>query len=294
MTITKPFQIYLQEKLTNYFGRPFEIIAFQKLHGGSVNYSYLIKGKEQSLFIKLNSVSSFPKMFELEQRGLELIASTRTIGVPNVLLQGEFESYSFLILEFIENGRKTNSFWEQFGKQIAALHQNKSIAFGLPYDNFIGSIKQSNKQTDNWVDFFASQRLEAQLKIAFDQGLVDDSLKDEVEKLIKRLPKLIPNCTASLLHGDLWSGNFMANKASSPTVFDPAVYFGNREMDIAMSMLFGGFNKRFYDSYNSVYPLSKGWDQRIDLCNAYPLLVHVNLFGASYARRLKSTIKKYL
>ena len=233
-------------------------------------------------------------MFELEQRGLELIASTRTIGVPNVLLQGEFESYSFLILEFIENGRKTNSFWEQFGKQIAALHQNKSIAFGLPYDNFIGSIKQSNKQTDNWVDFFASQRLEAQLKIAFDQGLVDDSLKDEVEKLIKRLPKLIPNCTASLLHGDLWSGNFMANKASSPTVFDPAVYFGNREMDIAMSMLFGGFNKRFYDSYNSVYPLSKGWDQRIDLCNAYPLLVHVNLFGASYARRLKSTIKKYL
>ncbi len=294
MTITKPFQHHLEHKLSNYLAKPFEIIAFQKLHGGSVNYSYLIKGKEQSLFIKLNSVSSFPKMFELEQRGLELIASTRTIGVPNVLLQGEFESYSFLILEFIENGRKTNSFWEQFGKQIAALHQKKSEHFGLDYENYIGSVKQPNMKTKSWVDFFASQRLEAQLKIAFDQKLIDNELKNQLNHLIKRLPKLIPNCSASLLHGDLWSGNFSANIKSTPIVFDPAVYYGNREMDIAMSMLFGGFNKQFYEAYNSVYPLTQGWEERVDLCNAYPLLVHVNLFGSAYARRLRTAIKKYL
>lgn len=294
MQITESLKSHLNHKLSSLLGQKVVIQTYTKLHGGSVNYSYQIETNREPFFIKLNRADSFPNMFGLEQLGLHTIEESNTLEVPRIIAEGECEGIAYLILEFIETGKETNSFWEKFGRQLAALHQIKEKQFGLAYSNYIGSLPQSNELTEDWSTFFGQQRIMSQAKMAFDSARIDQSLLSQLESIINNLNNLFPLATPSLLHGDLWSGNFMVHANGNPIVIDPAIYFGNREMDLAMSLLFGGFQKRFYDAYQEVYPLSKAWETRVDLCNVYPLLVHVNLFGASYAQRLKSAIKRYL
>lgn len=294
MQITESLKNHINSKLTSLLGREIAIKYYTKLHGGSVNYSYQIATNRGPFFIKLNRADSFPNMFSLEQLGLQTLKESNTLEVPTIIAEGEHDGVAYLVLEFIEVGQETSLFWETFGRQVAALHQIKEKQFGLTYSNYIGSLPQSNELVEDWSTFFGEQRIMAQAKMAFDSARIDKALLSELESIANNLDQLFPLATPSLLHGDLWSGNFMVHANGNPILIDPAIYYGNREMDMAMSLLFGGFQKRFYDAYQEVYPLSEAWETRVDLCNVYPLLVHVNLFGASYAQRLKSAIKRYL
>jgi fructosamine-3-kinase len=174
------------------------------------------------------------------------------------------------------------------------MHRQTNDKFGLDHDNYIGSLNQSNKFHSTWAEFFIEERLMPQLKIAFDNKIIQRSFTRLADQLFPRLHNLCPVERPALLHGDLWSGNFMPTQDGSPCIYDPAVYYGHREMDIAMTKLFGGFDDNFYDAYNENFPLEKEWLKRVDLCNLYPLLVHVNLFGGSYIRQAETTLKQYV
>lgn len=265
-----------------------------KVYGGSINRSFKVQSGKQNYFVKLNSRTLYPKMFELEAEGLELLNAPKAIKIPRYLTHGVAGDTAYLVLEFIESSLESANFWEDFGRQLASLHQHSTENFGLDKDNYVGSLKQDNSYKDNWADFFIENRLQAQLKMAVDQHLVETDLLNKFDRLFAKIADYFPEEKPSLLHGDLWSGNFMVGAKGEPVIMDPAVYYGHREMDIAMSHLFGGFHRRFYQAYYEAFPLAKGWEKRIELCNLYPLLVHVNLFGGAYLSRVKNSLNRLI
>ncbi|HOI32255.1 MAG TPA: fructosamine kinase family protein, partial [Bacteroidales bacterium] len=236
----------------------------------------------------------YPRMFELEAKGLNLLMNNNKIRVPSVIGTGEAGQTSFILLEHIETGFPDNNFWETFGEELAHLHRETNETFGLDHDNYIGSLPQSNAPTTDWSDFFIAHRLKPQLKLAAAKNLLNSKILNDFEKLFYRLAELFPREVPALLHGDLWSGNFLCDSNQKPVLIDPAVYYGHREMDLAMSKLFGGFSPRFYESYHSAFPHEAGWQERVDLCNLYPLLVHVNLFGGGYVGQLQSSLNRFV
>ena len=179
------------------------------------------------------------------------------------------------------------------GARLAALHRCSKDFFGLDHNNYIGSLRQFNHQQTSWVNFFIEQRLNVQLKLAIDSGMMDSKWLNEFESLYAKLPAMLPEEKPSLLHGDLWGGNLITDEKGEPCLIDPAVYFGSREADLAMTKLFGGFDDEFYTSYQHTFPLQPGYDKRFDIYNLYPLLVHVNLFGGSYKSAVANILKAF-
>ena len=281
------------QTLKSEIGNQVKIISVSPVSGGDINQAFKIQTQKDTFFLKYNFANRFPGMFQTEHLGLDLLAGSKTLRIPKVISNGEADKYSWLLLEFIEQGAVTHKFWEDFGTMLADLHQNSNELFGLDHNNYIGSLHQSNRQHVNWFDFFIEERLQKQLRPAYDKGLADKKIITHFENLYKVLPDIFPTENPSLLHGDLWSGNFLCDDNSRACLVDPAVYYGFREMDIAMSKLFGGFSSGFYVAYNQAFPMSPGWQQRIDICNLYPLLVHVNLFGWSYVGSVKSIVGRY-
>jgi fructosamine-3-kinase len=253
--------------------------------GGCINNAIKINTNKGDFFVKWN-INSKANMFQSEYNGLKVLKDTNTIRIPNVLCFDD----DFLILEFIPPSNPNNAFWEVFGQKLALMHKQTHSKFGLDFDNYIGSLYQDNTQNKNWTEFFIQNRLQAQLSI----GNFSGTLLSDFDKLFQKLPNLFPNEKPALLHGDLWSGNFLAKNGDTPMLIDPAIYYGNREMDIAMSKLFGGFNSDFYFAYNESRPLENGWEERIQICNLYPLLVHVNLFGGAYINQVKNILSYYV
>ncbi len=253
--------------------------------GGCINNAIKINTNKGDFFVKWNT-NSKANMFQSEYNGLKVLKDTNTIRIPNVLCFDD----DFLILEFIPPSNPNNAFWEVFGQKLALMHKQTHSKFGLDFDNYIGSLCQDNTQNKNWTEFFIQNRLQAQLSI----GNFSGTLLSDFDKLFQKLPNLFPNEKPALLHGDLWSGNFLAKNGDTPMLIDPAIYYGNREMDIAMSKLFGGFNSDFYFAYNESLPLENGWEERIQICNLYPLLVHVNLFGGAYINQVKNILSYYV
>jgi fructosamine-3-kinase len=203
----------------------------------------------------------------------------------------ETAEYQALLLSFVEPSNTSRQFWETFGIQLAQLHEKSQPRFGLDHDNYIGSLHQRNQPHDYWPEFFIEERLCVQLTLATSNG-VSSSLVKKFEVLFKQLPSLLPVEKPSLLHGDLWRGNLIT-ETRLPCLIDPAVYFGHREVDLAMTQLFGGFDPIFLESYQGVFPLEKGWRDRLDLYNLYPLLVHLNLFGRSYEAKILNILKTF-
>ena len=283
----------VKELLSQYLEGETEILRSSSIGGGCINHAMKIETRQADFFLKWNNAQQFPSMFKTEANGLVLLKEANEIGVPKVIGFDDTGSYSFIILEFISSGRRIKTFWEDFGSSLARLHQNSSEFFGLNYDNYIGSLPQSNSQKKSWIEFFIEERLEKQIAIAKNSGAISHSVIAQFNHLYKRLQEIIPEEKPSLLHGDLWNGNFMVGSDGKAWMVDPAVYYGHREMDLAMSRLFGGFSGEFYKSYNETFPLQKGFDLRVDIHNLYPLLVHVNLFGGSYLSEVKNILSRF-
>ena len=243
-------------------------------------------------FVKVNSANRFPGMFEAESKGLNRLRQTDTLRIPEVYSVCQFGDDAYLLMEYLPEAPKGTDFWEVFGTGLASLHRHSNESYGLDHDNYIGSLPQSNTVASDWTSFFVEQRLEPQLRMA--DSLINSSERRRFEQLFHRLDQLIPSEPPALLHGDLWSGNYLTDDHGMPVLMDPAIYFGHREMDLAMMHLFGGFSTELFQHYHDVYPLEKGWRERIDLHNLYPLLVHVNLFGPSYLSGIRSTLVRYV
>lgn len=266
------------------------ITRVKSIHGDDINESAKIELESgDKLFVKWNN-SAPDSMFSAEAKGLALLNDAGThLKIPDSKLQKNH----FLVLEWIdEGGGKTNSAYD-FGVELAKLHQNSSNSFGLDHDNFIGRLPQSNQQHSNWPDFYAIERIEPQVKMGVESGKLTRSVLRDVQKLYSKLGSIFPTEKPALLHGDLWSGNYMFTKSGNASIYDPAVYYGHREMEIAMTRLFGGFSANFYEGYNNEYPLEPGFEDRVNICNLYPILVHANLFGGSYSRQAENIINRY-
>ncbi|MDA3809141.1 MAG: fructosamine kinase family protein [Spirochaetaceae bacterium] len=264
--------------------------------GGCINETYLLTlSSGKKFFIKENDRSP-ENMFFKEAAGLKVLSEKFQLKVPRALVLGKEGKRDFLILEYIHSSRQENRFWENFGSAMAQMHKaGGSDTYGFDSDNYIGSTKQINRTMPKWTDFFCINRLLFQVELARSNNLADRSISSGVEKICNRITSLLPEPDfPSLLHGDLWSGNYMVDDKGQAVLIDPAVYYGHREADLAMTELFGGFNRIFYQSYNDLFSLDKGYAQRKDLYNLYHMLNHLNLFGSSYGGSVRSIISAYL
>lgn len=283
---------FIAKKLSIHFNQPVQIELQQPVYGGDINKTFHLHTNIGSFFLKLND-GILKDMFEKEFTGLQLLYQTQTIKIPEPVMHGHFGSHIFLITEFIQRENSFKNFWQTFAHQLAALHKHSNNQFGLSTNNYIGSLHQQNTYCTAWSEFYATQRIMPLAKLAFNQKKIDQNELQLTEKLCKRLYNLLPEEKPSFIHGDLWSGNFMNNENGEPVIYDPAVYYGNREMDIAMSLLFGGFDKSFYHYYNDVFPLQSNWKERVQLHQLYPLLVHFILFGGYYYNSVINILKLY-
>lgn len=286
--LSENLQEYLLSK--NHFK---EIKSIKPISGGSINEAYRVSDGKNALFIKSNEAKFLPS-FEVEQKGIALLKQNSQFELPEVIEQGVYNDESFILMNFIQKGVKKLSFWTDFAHNLAKMHQCTQIEFGLDYNNCIGTLDQINTYKDDFINFFIECRILPQLDLAAKFGLLVPETIDGIDELCSELYNYIPDENPALLHGDLWSGNFMVNSKGQVALVDPAVYYGHRESEIAFTQLFGGFDPEFYTAYNEVFPMQNGWEERLDIYNIYPLLVHVNIFGPSYANSINNILNKYL
>jgi fructosamine-3-kinase len=287
------FSRQIEQALAAHFSQTVSVIQQQQVFGGDINQTYRLQTNIGPFFLKLNN-GKLNDMFEKEFNGLRLLHKTKTIKIPEPILNGKIDNKIFLVTEFIEKGSASKTFWQTFAQQLANLHKHSNELFGLAENNYIGSLHQSNTYCETWSGFYASQRILPLMQLAFSQNKCSKNDLAKAEKLCNRFGEIFPVEQPALIHGDLWGGNFMAGNKGEPVIFDPAVYYGNREMDIAMSLLFGGFSSSFYNYYHEVFPLQPGWKERINLCQLYPLLVHLILFGGHYYNSVIDIINSYI
>jgi len=270
-----------------------DVKAITPLSGGDINAVYRVSLANQEGVIKLNQASKFPEMLAKEKHGLELLAASNTVKVPEVWGQELQGDWQYLWLEYISSGNCTHFFWDNFGRKLAELHSTSTSLFGLETDNYIGSIVQVNTQMNRWADFFVNCRLIPQLKRAVDNKVINRDELRRIEAIANYCEDLWPVEPPALIHGDLWSGNYLVGENQVPVLIDPAVYYGHREMDLGMMLLFGGFDDRLFDVYRSVFPLESGWRSRIPYNQLYPLLVHLNLFGRGYLGQIHAIVRQF-
>ncbi|MBE9042931.1 fructosamine kinase family protein [Pleurocapsales cyanobacterium LEGE 10410] len=268
--------------------KDFAIADTRSVSGGCINQGYKISGNNTKYFVKLNQASQV-EMFAAEALGLKQMYATQTITVPQPICWGTAANSSYIVLQWIDLGRGNDRSWTQMGHQLAAMHREGTRdRFGWERNNTIGSTPQINTWTDNWADFFAEHRIGYQLKLAKRRGGGFADTNKVVGAVRDRLTDRQPE--ASLVHGDLWSGNAAIAADGSPVIIDPATYYGDRETDLAMTELFGGFPAAFYRGYNEAWQLDRGYQQRKSIYNLYHVLNHFNLFGGGYASQAKRII----
>jgi protein-ribulosamine 3-kinase len=269
---------------------PFQVDHAHPVGGGCINQGFHLQGSGREFFVKLNTASALP-MFEAEAAGLEEIAATKTVRVPLPICTGNNRERAWLVLQYLPLSNGGPHAMALLGERLAAMHRTARERFGWKRDNTIGSTPQVNAQLSHWGEFWTRHRLGYQLDLAARNGHRGE-LQRKGGLLLERIPHLLAGHRpiASLLHGDLWGGNAGATTDNEPVIFDPAVYYGDREVDLAMTMLFGGFSSEFYLAYESAWPLDSGHRERRDLYNLYHVLNHLNLFGSSYLRKAQEMI----
>ncbi len=293
MPLSEQIQAAIKKRLENFFSASGGL-RVQAIGGGSINQTYRLEFAGQLLFCKLNSASKFPHLFETERRGLRLIQTRSTLLTPSVIDCFESGDAQVLLLEWIEPGERTEGFWKIFGERLAALHQVSAPHFGLEEENYMGSVPQANHPSVSWPRFFRDQRLQPLVAKCSEKNLLPSKLCRQFERLYQRLPEVFgQEQKPALVHGDLWSGNYMCNQASEPVLIDPAVYFGHPAVDLGMTTLFGGFRSAFYESYHYHAPLPSNYEEQWQVANLYPLLIHLYLFGRSYLPQMEQTLHKF-
>lgn len=279
------------EQATQLSLRPYQLSS---LGGGCINTAYKLSSDDHCFFIKTNSPSRLD-MFAAEARGLQEMSAVDAVQIPHVICFGSDNRQSYLVLEYIHIGSLRGSAAAQLGEQLAQLHAVEQPYFGWSIDNTIGSTPQLNKRHHDWPSFWQQNRLAAQLRFASENGF-GGSLQKQGEKLINKLDVFFAGYSPkpSLLHGDLWGGNAGADENGQPVIFDPACYYGDRETDLAMTELFGGFGGDFFAAYKNTYQLDAGYNSRKTLYNLYHILNHLNLFGGGYLGQAESMINQLL
>jgi protein-ribulosamine 3-kinase len=294
MPLSKAFIEHLQTVLSAAKGTVIEIKDAKPVSGGDISSAFMLTTNQDRYFMKLNSQSAYPLMFERESEGLAAIRQTQTVNVPPEVFHGAFKGHAFLILGWVETRPKSSVALSTLGQQLAGMHRCAAPHYGFSHNNYMGSLPQSNTNHNNWSDFFINERLQPMVQTALDRNMLTTKQAGLFEQLYNRLPQLFAKEQPALLHGDLWGGNYLINTNGKPYLIDPAVSYGHREFDIAMTTLFGGFSASFYTAYNEAYPLTPDWQQRTALWNLYPLLLHLNLFGNSYLSQVIDSVKMYL
>ncbi|NJN59710.1 MAG: fructosamine kinase family protein [Leptolyngbyaceae cyanobacterium SL_5_9] len=283
---------YIAEQISQTTGETFQEPQRRPVGGGSVNQAYALTSGSQSYFVKINQATRIA-MFEAEALGLKQIASTQTIRVPEPICWGTVNGSAYIVLEWLNLGYGTHRSWEEMGRNLAAMHRvGSDRGFGWDQQNTIGFMPQVNPWTSNWAAFFAEHRIGYQFQLAQRRG---GSFPNK-ERLLAAIPEILAghDPQTSLVHGDLWSGNAAVTKLEEPVIVDPATYFGDREVDLAMTELFGGFPNEFYRAYDKAFPLESGYERRKTLYNLYHILNHFNQFGGSYEGQANRMIASLL
>jgi len=266
-----------------------EITASRPVGGGCINNgASLTTSSGQSFFLKTNS-SAPADMFAREAEGLRALEVENGPRLPQVFFLG----HSFLLLEDLAPAKPRGNYWLEFGRQLAHLHQHTASKFGFEHDNYIGLTPQTNPWTEDGFTFFGESRLMFQSRLAQEQGLLSSAEGRLVGKLAARLPELVPEQPASLIHGDLWAGNAISDAQGRPAIIDPAAHYGWAEAELAMTALFGSFPESFYLAYQETRPLEPGWRERFPIYNLYHLLNHLNLFGGGYLGQVTAILRRF-
>lgn len=263
------------------------------LGGGSINAVYKIVLPEESVVLKVHRIAEHPGMFAAESKGLNILLNAHGPLVPGVICETVIGNYQFLVLEYVSAGTKKENYFARLGEDMAALHRNTAALYGLDHDNYIGSLPQKNALTANMFDFLIHHRYEPMLKAAVDRQQLDSKDVRGFSGFFLRLPELLPVEPPTLIHGDLWSGNVITGHEGYACLIDPAVAYVHREADISKTLLFGGFEDQFYRSYHQLFPLERGFQQRVAFWNLYPLLVHIVLFGGGYADKVRKIVHPF-
>ncbi len=296
--LPRGLQNALSRRVQELWGPDLSIAGVRPVSGGDINEAACLTLSDgRRLFLKYNP-NPLPRLFEVEARGLSLLKGTQTVRVPEVYGVGEAteEHPAFLLLEWIEpDSSRSPEVLREFGRRLARMHRCSWGFYGLDHDNYIGSLPQRNTPTRSWVEFYREHRLGAQMERALQGGRLPAKRRERLERLLERLDDVIDDAIVkpSLLHGDLWGGNFLLSGGEA-VLIDPAVYYGDREIELAFTELFGGFPPEFYEGYNEVWPLDPGYEERKPLYQLYPLLVHLNLFGEGYGPSVDRVLQRYV
>ncbi len=288
----------LTQTIRELWGSSLMIQGAESVSGGDINEAgKIILSDGRVLFLKYNP-EPLPRLFEVEAHGLILLRNTCTVCVPEVyaLCEAAEEHPAFILMEWLNlDGSRTPDIMREFGRKLAQMQQHSGETYGLNYDNYIGSLSQRNTPTRSWVAFYRDHRLGAQAELAKRLGRLPSYREKLIDRLRERLGEFIDESSVkpSLLHGDLWGGNYLISGGEA-VLIDPAVYYGDREVELAFTELFGGFSREFYEGYNEIWPLDPSYEERKALYQLYPLLVHLNLFGESYGARVDRVLQRYV
>lgn len=284
MNIPEPVQSWCRDQGLG------KIVSRKPVSGGCINQGALISTQEGSSFFLKTNRAVPPDMFPREAEGLIALRVEGGPRVPEVHLIGD----QFLLLEDLNPGPRGESYWELFGRSLARLHAHTNESFGFGHDNYLGSTPQKNPWTADGYVFFAEHRLRYQVNLAREAGRISAEDASRIDRLADKLPEYLPEQPASLIHGDLWSGNVLTDQAGDPAVIDPAAHYGWAEADLAMMVLFGSCPDRFFKAYREIRQLENGCRDRFPLYNLYHLLNHLNLFGTSYTGRIRAVLDQFL
>ncbi len=282
----------LEQHLESLLNEP--VKKTRPVSGGDISSAHQVETAHGLYFVKSSNDPNAYRMYDAEAKGLQQLAATNTIAVPQTHTAKQFEGISYLVMEFVESQRPSEKDFERLGHQLAKLHQAATNGlFGNNHDNFIGSLPQSNQQHADWATFYVQERLLPQIKMAIRQNLLSEQQMRATKKMFDVCQSLFGEVALSLLHGDLWGGNYLIASNGTPYLIDPAAYSGHSEVDLAMSRLFGGFGTSFYGAYYEVITPHQNQPQLNDLYQLYYLLVHLNLFGSSYLGGVLRILKRY-
>jgi len=289
-----PFQQndFYQQAIFQSTGLDVDILDVNFQSGGCISTAAKIISNKGVFFLKWNMLDN--GLFEAEAGGLQLLSNSAVLRIPTIYGFGQITDRHYILMEFLDSIPPASDSFEVLARDLAALHSVSHTHFGLGYDNFIGRLIQKNDFNKDWTSFFIQNRLDVQAGLAYYNGLVDAEWLTNFKKLYPKLEGFFPKEKPALLHGDLWSGNIHNGPDGYKWLIDPAIYYGHREMELAFTRLFGGFDSSFYKSYHEVFPLEPGFDERVDIYNLYPLLVHANLFGASYLSGINRVVKRMI